>query len=336
MKKAVILLGSLLTAASLALGGYIFYARANQPEPDKTGNSNINVMLARPDNWRQIAAGPVISRSELSGIIDGSTATIPITAELLRQFYGLTDAEVQGSPEVQHATTHTAYECLLNPVYREKISPGLILVTPPSAEELALAEQNGVEMELVPVAADGFVFITHKDNPVDSLTVKQIRDIYRAAAGTITNWSQVGGQNKAIRAYQREQNSGSQTAMEQLVMAGRRMRPPIKAEWYSGMGGLVDAVAEYENGPASIGYTYYYYINNLYKNENIKILHIDGVEPNNENFISGAYPFTTAYYAVIRSDEPENSPARRLRDYLISPEGQEIIEMAGYCRAGEG
>ncbi|HHV51082.1 MAG TPA: hypothetical protein GXX54_05170, partial [Clostridiales bacterium] len=93
------------------------------------------------------------------------------------------------------------------------------------------------------------------------------------------------------------------------------------------------AVAEYENGPASIGYTYNYYINNLYKNENIKVIKINGVSPTNENLISGAYAFSTSYYAVIRKNEPQESPARKLRDYLLTKEGQEIIAMAGYCKA---
>ena len=99
------------------------------------------------------------------------------------------------------------------------------------------------------------------------------------------------------------------------------------------MGGLIRAVAEYENGPASIGYTYYYYIKNLYKDENIKVIKINGIEPTNDNLISGVYPFSTNYYAVIRGDEPEDSPARKLRDYLITPEGQNLIAMAGYCKA---
>jgi len=164
------------------------------------------------------------------------------------------------------------------------------------------------------------------------LTVEQIQDIY---AGKITNWNQVGGEDLEIRSYQREKNSGSQTAMEQMVMQGKKMlsAETVFVDMYFGMGALVEAVAEYGNGPASIGYTYYYYINNLYKNENIKVLDINGISPENANLISGAYPFATNYFAVMRSDEPEDSPARKLRDYLISPEGQDIIELAGYCKA---
>jgi phosphate transport system substrate-binding protein len=99
-----------------------------------------------------------------------------------------------------------------------------------------------------------------------------------------------------------------------------------------GMGRLVDAVAEYNNKAGAIGYTYYYYINNLYKNDNIKVLKVNGITPENENLISNKYPFSTNYYAVIRKNEPTDSPARILRGWLLTEEGQRLVEMAGYCR----
>ena len=98
---------------------------------------------------------------------------------------------------------------------------------------------------------------------------------------------------------------------------------------------LVDAVAEYENGPASIGYTYAYYIHNLYRNDQIKTLRVDGIAPDNARLISGEYPFTSRYYAVIRQEEEEDSPARTLRDWLKTETGQQVIAMAGYCPAGD-
>jgi phosphate transport system substrate-binding protein len=332
MKKAAIILGSILIALVLAVSGQMIYNMLHQ-EPlgiaDKT--SNINVMLTRSDHWEKIAGSPVIDVSDMA-VLDGSTATIPITAELFRQFYGYTDIQVEQSSVVFHSTTHSAY---LNLIDRQcKVVAGhptsLILVTPPSEEELQYAEAKNVELERTPIAKDGFVFITHKNNPVDTLTIAQIQDIY---TGKITNWNQVGGEDLEIKAYQREQNSGSQTAMEQMVMQGKPMLSPIGAKIHYGMGMLVDAVAEFEDGPASIGYTYYYYINNLYKNDNIKVINIDGISPANANLISGAYPFTTSYYAVIRKDEPQDSPARILRDYLVTPQGQDLIAMAGYCKA---
>uniref|UniRef100_S0DDL5 Putative ATPbinding phosphate transport protein n=1 Tax=termite gut metagenome TaxID=433724 RepID=S0DDL5_9ZZZZ len=333
MKKIVIVLGSVIIALALAASGLVIYTLLNQTPVGITDQtSNINVILARPADWRQIAGQPVIDEQAMA-IIDGSTATVPITAELLRQFYGYTDDQVSTSEFVYHSTTDTAYTYLADrePRISDSSEPvSLILVTPPSDDEERYAESHGVELDLTPIAKDGFVFITHKDNPIDSLTVEQIQGIY---SGDITNWSQVGGENLDIQAYQREKDSGSQTAMEEMVMRGLSMKPPLETEIAYGMGVLVDAVAEYENGPASIGYTYNYYINNLYKNDNIKVIEIEGVTPTDENFINDTYPFTTSYYAVIRGDEPPDSPARQLRDWLITPLGQDVIELAGYCKA---
>jgi phosphate transport system substrate-binding protein len=332
-----------------------------QGEPDRT--ESINVQLERSTDWRRLVREAVISETELD-IIDGSTATIPITAELIRQFYGYSDEDVVGMHLVWHSKTHSAYLHLIDRLNRNGIGAteydahyanpegtyanpegtkpsaefeassftpvGLILVTPPSQEELDYAQQAGVTLEQTPVALDGFVFIVNRDNPVESLTLEQLRGIY---TGKITNWQEVGGADVAIHAFQREKGSGSQTAMEQLVMEGASMPEPPLVMIAEGMGGLVERVAEYQNDASSIGYTYAYYLENLYLNENIKILSIEGVAPDESSYLDGSYPLTTAYYAVIRADEPEDSPARRLRDFLLTDTGQAIIEMAGYTRA---
>jgi len=307
-------------------------------EADKISRG-INVPLVRCDNWEKIVDAPIMSYDEMRSL-DGSTATVHITAELYRQFYDVTDEELEESQKnnqdgltgiFYHSTTHNAYVNLietLNPEFYGKTT-SLIFVTPPSEEEKQLAKDNNIELDITPIAKDGFVFITHNDNPVNSLTTEQIQDIY---TGKIKNWNQVGGNNLEIKAYQREANSGSQTTMEQLVMQGNPMIPSINTMAYS-MSGLIEAVAEYENGTASIGYTYNYYINNLYKNDNIKVLNVNGITPADKNLISEVYPFTTSYYAVMRSNEPKDSNATKLRDFLVTPKGQDVIAMAGYCKA---
>lgn len=334
-----------LSAVIFGSGIYVLYRRSTFDRSligksiDKTIDSayeNINILRGRPDNWRRIASERMLEHEDFAQI-DGSTATIPITSELARQFCDADDDSIR--QYVCHNTTHNAYTNLMtrgtNDIIindGEKVSDivRLIFVTQPSDEELAMAQENGVTLEIEPVAMDGFVFITHKDNPVDSLTVQQVRDIY---SGKITNWSEVGGRDEKIRTFQRDKNSGSQTAMEELVMQGT---PLTEAPRYyaSGMEALVDGVAEYENDSFAIGYTYYYYLNNLYNNSDIKVLNIDGISPENENLLSGEYPFTTSYYAVMRSDEPEDSKMRRLRDYMLTDEGQQIVELAGYCPVG--
>ena len=333
MKKVVVGLGILILAVGLVASGYVVHAMATRTKfgaADQTSADNINVMLTRADDWVRLVNSPVITKDEMV-ILDGSTATIPITAELFRQFFNYSDGQVRSEPVVHHSMTDRAYRLLIEgDSSREwNYDTSLIFVTPPSADELAYAQQSGVELDLAPIARDGFVFITHKNNPIDSLTVAQIQGIY---TGEITNWSQVGGDDRTILAYQREQNSGSQTAMEEMVMQGLEMQSPITTKVHIGMGALVNAVAEYDNGPASIGYTYFYYINNLYKSDDIKVIRVEDTPPTDDNLISGAYPFATNYLAVMRADEPLDSPARILRDYLLTSEGQSVIAMAGYCR----
>ena len=241
---------------------------------------------------------------------------------MLRQFCGIDDSVIEYY--IDHNTTGHAYENLITGFDNKN----LIIVTEPSDEELEMAAEHNVVLDVTPVALDGFVFITHKDNPVDSLTLDQIRDIY---SGAITNWSDVGGYDEEIMPYLREKNSGSQTAFENMVMQGTPIyeHPDAKKQLVESMGGLIEYVSSYQNETRSIGYTFNYYLNNLYKNSDVKVIKIDGVAPDNENLIDGSYPLTSGYYAVTLKGRDRR--ANEIRDYLISDEGQEIIELAGYC-----
>lgn len=329
MKKSdriIAALGILTTVFGTALfivSGFPF-GEMKAERLERKMSASVNVMLQKPDDWKQIMNGRFTPEEINFHRIDGSTATIPITAELARQVIS-PDTDVYLS--VDHNTTHVAYENLI--VSKSK---DLIFVTPPSDEETAMAAENGVLLKKAPVALDGFVFITHRDNPVDSLTIEQIQDIY---SGKIKNWKQVGGNDEKITAYQREKNSGSQTAMEEFVMKGRELMKAPQELYIEGMGTLIESVAEYSNETCSIGYTYCYYMNNLYRNPDIKLIRINGTEPSDENLKNGSYPFTVPYYEIIRLDEPEDSFASELFEYMLTDEGQETVKQAGYCPAKE-
>ncbi len=270
--------------------------------------------------------------------IDGSTVCVPMAMEFARQHLGFDDEAVYDF--VDFSTTHYAYENLItatelygaftyNGRYMtdyKRDSVDLVIATHPSDEELKMAEAAGIDLLMKPICYDAFVFITHKDNPVESLTVQQVKDIY---SGKIKNWKDVGGKDEKIRAFQREKNSGSQTAMERLIMGGTDMINPIEVKIIEGMGELVDAVAEYENNTASLGYTYRYYIDNLYKNDEIKTIAIDGIYPTDENIRTEAYPYTTNYYGVIRKEDEEGRGGKFL-EWILSEEGQKCVGQAGY------
>ncbi|MCL1964080.1 MAG: substrate-binding domain-containing protein [Firmicutes bacterium] len=311
--------------------------------------------LTRPGGWRQIVTESPFRLGERAEIgkagdvtvyeigygsypsIDGSTVAVPMAMEFARQHLPLSESDLYGF--VFLSTTHRAYEHLIrrqpngsplvpsfSAAMDEKHPVDLIIVTGPSEEELALARECGVELVKEPVCYDAFVFITHRDNPVNGLTVEQARKIY---SGEITNWKEVGGEDEAIKAYTREPNSGSQTAMEALVMRGLPFGGTEPNYVVSSMEGLVSRVGNYENGPSSLGYTYLFYIDVLYPHEAVKTLAIDGVEPAAENIRSGAYPFSTNYYGVIRAGEEEGVAGQFLR-WMVSEEGQRCVEQAGY------
>lgn len=248
--------------------------------------------------------------------VDGSTATAPLAEAFEANFKGKKIDEVN----VEHSKTHKAYEKLINKEL------DLILVTSPSEDEEKLAEKANVELEVTKVVNEGFVFFLNKNNPVDSLTVEQIQKIY---SGEITNWKEVGGNDEEIIAYQRPKNSGSQTGMLDLVMKDKKIKDAPKEDIAMSMSDIIDAVSNYDNKESAIGYSYYYYANTMYLSDEIKLLKVNGVEPNNDTIKNGEYPILTAYYIVNRKDDI-SSEAASLKENMLSTRGQKVAEEAGY------
>jgi len=340
--------------------------------PDPLGYYNINQYIVKGPDWKQIVKdktqfelgeiseeyrqGTFIRYNQSYGTfpaIDGSTVCVPMAAEFVWQFTGLSDTlpyrqYSETLSFLNFSTTSGAYDKLIKGgtkdcvIYKDIYNlrteeyhlskrPDLILATYPSNEELNMASNAGIELIINPVCYDSFVFITHRDNPVESLTVDQIQKIY---SGKITNWKEVGGKNLKITAYQREPNSGSQTAMEEWVMKGIPMTKPPMARIVTSMGGLIEAVAGYQNNEMSLGYTYKFYIDRLYKSPYIKILKVNGIMPSDENVRNNRYAFIAPYNAVIRSTDLDNVGGRFL-NWILSDEGQACIKQAGYVSLKE-
>ena len=256
--------------------------------------------------------------------VDASLATQPLATAFIKNFTGIENIE---ESSLNYSNTHPGYVKLIN----DEVD--LIIVTEPSEEELALAKEKNVELEIVPVVKEGFVFYVNGENPVESLTLEQVQKIYM---GEITNWSEVGGNNEKIRAYQRPKNSGSQTGMLSLVMRNLKLMNPPTEDIVETMEGIINLVSSYDNGMNAIGYSYYYYATTMFEDidvkvaNGIKLLGINGIKPNNETIQNGTYPIQTAYYIVIRKDEPEDSNVRKLVNAMLSARGQKVAKEAGY------
>ena len=251
--------------------------------------------------------------------VDGSTATIPLSQNIAKELLSLSKEDAEKF--VKHNTTHNAYVNLIDG------KADIIFVTEPSADELKLVKDKGIELEVVPVVKEAFVFLVNKSNPVDDISVQQLQDVYQ---GKIKNWKELGGEDKEIIAYQRPQNSGSQTIMENRVMKGLKIADAPKELKPDEMEGLIKVIASYDNSERALGYSVYYFANSMYSKDTIKFLKLNGVEPNNRNISSGTYPFTNAYYAVLNKKSPVDSNARKLLKWILSDEGQKLAETSGY------
>ncbi len=267
--------------------------------------------------------------------VDGSTSTAPLGAmifcvmmEVPCEWVTFVDGNrylmpdltgYQGDfPGIGHHGTHSAYLNLINN------EADLILVArSPSMEELELARLSGVELDIQPVALDAFVFIVNENNPVDGLSLDEIQRIY---TGELTRWEQVGGPRGEIHPYQRDEQSGSQQLMLSLVMKGL---PMVEAPLLVLMKMIAPFYAISED-PLCIGYSVYYYEENMAPAEKIKLLAVDGIKPEYDSIQSRRYPFTTEVYVVVRADSAPTHVAVRLRDWLLTNAGQEVVERSGY------
>lgn len=251
--------------------------------------------------------------------VDGSTVTLPLSVDMAAKLLDLSLEDAQQF--IVHNKTHQAYINLLDG------NADIILVTEPSEDELALAQARNIELEVVPVVRDAFVFVLNTRNPVNSLTLKEIQEIYQ---GKITNWKDVGGEDKEIIPYQRPRNSGSQTLMESLVMQGLELQEPPTDHVPASMGMLVERVAGYENSERALGYSVYYYANTMYNQDTMKFLGVNDILPGRDTIAGETYPLTISYYAVLRKAEPADSPARKLLAWLLGDSGQKLAEKSGY------
>lgn len=248
--------------------------------------------------------------------IDASLATQPLVDAIVKNFTGKTVKDLG----IEYTNTHPGYVKLINK------ETDLIVVTEPSDEELKLAKDKGIELEVTKVVNEGFIFFVNKDNPVNSITLEQAQKIY---TGEITNWKELGGNDAKIVAFQRPTNSGSQTGLLSLVMKDKKVKIPTTTEQISTMSGIIDAIADYDNGINAIGYSYYYYANTMYKNNYLKYMGINDVIPTYETIQDESYPLLSAYYIVTRKGET-NKNVKKLKDAMLSKRGQLVAKEAGY------
>lgn len=299
----------------LIVVGCVFWYRSSVKLPNNVPSNDNNVSGETESKNSE----PIFTKENYPRV-DASLAIHPLVDSIASDFLGI--------PVYDLGYKYTTGRS--SDVYKNLIDGNVdvIFAAEPSSGDLEYAKSKGVNLKVIPATSSAFVFIVNSKNPVENLTLDQVLKIYK---GDITNWKEVGGDDEEIIPYQRPKGSGSQTAMISLVMKDESLMsaPLIKIE--EEMTGIIDMVAaEYDNSKAAIGYSYFYFVNTMYKKDTIKMLGIDGVKPTIETIKDGTYPIFTNGYIVLREDESEDSNATKWVNAVLSERGSKIIEDAGY------
>lgn len=252
-------------------------------------------------------------------VLDGATALYPVYAAFAEAAY---EEGAFSEDTVLCTNTRGAYEAIISG------ERDIVFVASASEKQKAAAREAGAELVFTPVGREAFVFLTGKENPVENITIKQIRNIY---SGKTADWSTLGWREGGrIIAFQRPEGSGSQTGLQKIMGDLPIQVPqPLPHKSLIGTSSMMKQVSvEWKGVQPAIGYSYRYYATTMYANPEAKLLSINGVAPSTENIQDGSYPFVVDIYAVTNGVPKDNT--KLLIDWILSQQGQELIEKTGY------
>ncbi len=195
-------------------------------------------------------------------------------------------------------------------------------------EEIAEAEKQGIKPTEFVVARDAIAIVVHLDNPVDHLTLQQISDIYQ---GKITNWREVGGEDRPIVLLSRETNSGTHVYfLEEVVRLGNAKATDILFSPETLLMPSSEGItAEVRQNPNAIGYDGLGYVTHEVKTIAIG-LSPEGpfYKPSIETVNRGEYPIARDLY-MYTAGEPQGALKAYL-EWILSPEAQAIVKELGF------
>jgi len=248
------------------------------------------------------ASTPATEVGELSGTINeaGSTSVQPLAEKLANAF-------MQEHPKVTVNISGGGSSAGVKAVAAGTVEIGA------ASRDIKLTENDIIP---IAIARDGVAVAVHPSNPVSELSLEQVAAIY---AGEITNWSEVGGNDKEIVVVSREEGSGTRECFEEGVTKpyGKKIKPD--ALFYDSNGAVRSKVSSESR---AIGYLSFGYI------EGVKALTLEGVEPTVENCLSGDYPVLRRLYLLVK--ETPSGAVKEFIDFCRSEEGQQIAEEEGY------
>lgn len=223
-------------------------------------------------------------------VVGGSTSVQPLMEKLAEAYKDKSEIEVQGGGSTVGFTQTVS----------EVFDLGML------SRDLKDSEKGKVNETVI--AFDGIAVITNKDNPIKNLSLTQIKDIF---TGKITNWKELGGENKEIVIISRESGSGTRAAFEEIV--GFKSEELVKtSDIQNSTGAIIENV---KSNKYVIGYISFGSLK-----ESVHALTIDNVEISDKTIKDKTYKIARKFIVVNKNDK-----AKELIDFILSDVGQKII-----------
>lgn len=188
--------------------------------------------------------------------------------------------------------------------------------------EFKAAVEKGVMPVAHVVALDGLPILVHPSNPIQDLSVEQVRDIY---IGKITNWKEVGGPDKKIVFISRDTNSGTYETFNKLIMKKEKIAEGCE---YVGSNGAVRG--RVQSTPAAIGYAGLGFVD-----RSVKALKINGIYPSAKTVSTGKYPIARPLFMFTNGYPKMGSHVYRFVTLHLTKKGREIVERIGFIPVNE-
>ena len=182
-------------------------------------------------------------------------------------------------------------------------------------EEAARAKAKGASPTEFIVAHDCIVPAVHPENPLNNITLDQLKSIYK---GEVRNWKQIGGADRPIVIISRDTSSGTYEVWEEKVMKKERVSP--RALLQASNGTIVQTVSK---NPNAIGY-----IGVGYLDKSVKSLSVNGIVGSKETTLNKTFPISRPLYMYTQA-QPAGD-VKNFLDYVISDKGQKLVEAEGF------
>ncbi len=242
-------------------------------------------------------------------VIDGSTTVGPI-AKAFAEYFMTANPDINIT--ISESGSGNGAKSLLN------ASCNIAAMSRPMKDsEFKACAEKGIHPVAHVVALDGLPILVHPSNPVQELSLEQVRKIYR---GEIMNWKELGGPDKKIVAISRDTNSGTFETFNKLVM--KKQNLSAKVEKVGSNGAIRQRV---QTTPAAIGFAGLGFVD-----KTVKALKINGIYPTAETVQTGEYPIARPLFMYTDKYPKLGSPLYQFNTIHLTEDGQEIVEEIGF------